>query len=77
MANCDNPKTGRDFESLVYDLIRKYYNKEFTYQKAIPIGEPQKVHCFDIVSKDESIVVECKCHTWTATAICPAQRCRF
>jgi hypothetical protein len=35
--------------------------------KKVGIGEPPKLHSFDLVSDDETIFVECKAHHYTAT----------
>ena len=37
----------------------------FDEEKVVPVGNPPKEHRFDVVSEDESIIIECKCYTWT------------
>lgn len=74
MSNCDNPKIGREFQNLVCEILAKYYQKCFTTERSIPIGKPPKEHRFDCVSDDRTIVVECKCYTWTATGNIPSAK---
>lgn len=63
--NSENPKVGKDFEKVTLEWAKRYFNCDFDSEKPVEIGEPPKPHKFDLVSKDESIVVECKCYTWT------------
>lgn len=52
-----------EFENRVKQYLEKQYNDTFT-EKALVVGE-NKVHKFDLVSQDHSIVIECKSYTWT------------
>lgn len=74
MANSDNPRVGRDFQNLVCKQMESFYHKGFGLEVPIPIGSPPKDHRFDCVSKDQSIVVECKCYTWTSTGNVPSAK---
>ena len=38
------------------------------------IGTPGKEHAFDLASKDQSIVIECKNYTWTKTGRVPSAK---
>ena len=49
----------------------------FEVERKIAIGRPAKLHSFDISSLDESIVVECKCYTWTETGNIPSAKMGF
>lgn len=64
-TNKENPNVGKDFQSLAMQLLTKYYDKEFYPEVEIYIGNPPKAHKFDLVSKDHSVVIECKCYVWT------------
>ena len=57
-SNSDNPKVGKAFQELVQRNIEDYFGQPFELEKAIPIGKPAKLHRFDLVSQDLSIVVE-------------------
>jgi len=63
--NKENPVVGKLFQNMSAKLLTKYYNKEFMPEVAINIGNPPKSRNFDLVSKDNSVVVECKCYSWT------------
>lgn len=73
-SNSDNPKVGKAFQELVQRNIEDYFGQPFELEKAIPIGKPAKLHRFDLVSQDLSIVVECKCYTWTDTGNVPSAK---
>ena len=62
--NKDNPRIGKDFEFSVRLALEKLYKMNFS-EKSINIGNPPKLHKFDAVSEDGSIVAECKSYTWT------------
>jgi len=64
-TNKENPGVGKNFQSLTSKLLAEYYGKEFIPEREINIGNPPKAHRFDIVSSDRSVVVECKCYSWT------------
>lgn len=76
-SNSDNPKVGASFQEKVADWFRHNYHKCFDVEKKIPIGKPPKDHKFDIVAKDHSIVIECKCYTWTETGNVPSAKMGF
>ncbi|EID84346.1 hypothetical protein MSI_21790 [Treponema sp. JC4] len=65
MANSDNPKRGKVFQQKVLALACKEFKKNFIEEKAVMIGKPEKEHRFDCVSSDSSIIIECKCYSWT------------
>ena len=35
------------------------------FKLEIGVAEKKKIHAFDLGSRDESVIVECKSHTWT------------
>lgn len=65
MANSDNPFKGKQFQQKVLVLASKEFNKDFIEEKVVTIGKPGKEHRFDCVSSDLSIIIECKCYSWT------------
>ena len=73
-TNSENPKVGKDFESVVKEWFEKEYNQPFELYKKIKIGNPPEEHSFDISNKNASIVAECKCYTWTKTGNIPSAK---
>lgn len=76
-TNSQNPRTGKDFELAVKKWFETEYGKCFETNKPFSIGNPPKPHRFDVVSNDNSIVVECKCHSWTETGNVPSAKMGF
>ena len=72
--NSENRRVGGRFQELAQGILSKRCNTEFDVEAAIPIGEPAKNHRFDLASKDRSIVVECKCYTWTDSGNIPSAK---
>ena len=62
--NSENPKIGKTFEQKTKRLAEELYGMPFG-EKALDIGNPPAHHFFDLVSEDESIIIECKCYKWT------------
>ncbi len=73
-SNSDNPRVGREFQERVGRILSQKYNSSFVMEEAILIGVPGKEHMFDIVNGDKSIVVECKCYTWTDSGNVPSAK---
>ena len=73
-SNSDNPHVGRRFQDLTQSILSRIHNAKFEPEAAIPIGEPPKGHKFDLASEDKSIVVECKCYTWTDSGNVPSAK---
>lgn len=63
-TNSENPKVGRMFEEKVKHVAESIFAVPFS-EKSVDIGNPARPHKFDLVSMDESIIIECKCYTWT------------
>lgn len=76
-TNSENPKVGRLFQELSARLLSEHFEKEFSIDKPIPIGDPPKDHKFDCVSIDKKHVAECKCYTWTETGNIPSAKMGF
>lgn len=72
--NSENPKVGREFEMLTKKWAENQFGCSFIIGQAVDIGIPPKPHKFDLVSKDEGIVVECKCYTWTEGGNVPSAK---
>lgn len=65
MSNSENPLKGKLFQQKVLKLAEDKFGKSFIEEKAVIIGTPGKEHRFDCVSIDSSIIIECKCYSWT------------
>lgn len=74
--NKDNPRRGKEFENEVRSALEKKFNKNFS-EKSINIGNPPKLHKFDLVSEDENVIVECKNYSWTETGNVPSAKMAF
>lgn len=75
--NSENPRVGKEFQLAVKEWFEEAYTAPFEIEHKIAIGRPAKLHSFDISSLDESIVVECKCYTWTETGNVPSAKMGF
>ena len=75
--NSENPRVGKEFQLAVKEWFEEAYTSPFEIERKIAIGRPAKLHSFDISSLDESIVVECKCYTWTETGNVPSAKMGF
>ena len=54
------------FQERVKSVAEEEFDLAFKMEAPIPIGNTgQKFHRFDLVSDDYSIVIECKCYSWT------------
>ena len=76
-SNSENPKVGKKFQLTVKEWFEKSLNCEFEIERKIAIGNPTKLHSFDIANKEGTVVVECKCYTWTETGNVPSAKMGF
>ena len=76
-SNSENPKVGKEFQFTVKEWFEKSLNCEFEIERKIAIGNPAKLHSFDIANKEGTVVVECKCYTWTETGNVPSAKMGF
>ena len=76
-SNSENPKEGKEFQFTVKEWFEKSLNCEFEIERKITIGNPAKLHSFDIANKEGTVVVECKCYTWTETGNVPSAKMGF
>ena len=75
MANKDNPRTGGDFENVAQDwFMRHGVPLTRGFQVDIGIGPSKKLHKFDLGSRPEKLLIECKSHTWTAGGNSPSAK---
>ncbi len=63
--NSENPKVGKTFQIAVRNWFEETYDSTFEIEQRISIGNPSKLHSFDIADSNQSVVIECKCYTWT------------
>ena len=75
--NSDNPRVGKAFQIAVKEWFDEAYDRTFSLEQKILIGNPQKLHSFDIADQNESVVIECKCYTWTETGNVPSAKMGF
>ena len=75
--NSENPKVGKQFQLAVKHWLEHSTHQEFDIERKIAIGDPPKLHSFDISNIDEKIVVECKCYTWTESGNIPSAKMGF
>ena len=66
-SNSENTKKGRDFQEKVKEWFEMNAKMHFELEHPILIGQPAKLHKFDIADKSESIVIECKAYAYTIT----------
>ncbi len=73
-TNSENPGVGHRFQEFVQSLLEKRFSTLFEQEVTIAIGTPPKNHKYDLANKDRSIVVECKCYTWTDSGNVPSAK---
>ncbi|SFB90189.1 hypothetical protein [Ruminococcus albus] len=78
MSNSEHPHWGKEFQKAVFKWLesKPEYKGKFEMEVGLPIGKPEKDHFFDIVNKEERIVIECKRYTWTETGNVPSAKIR-
>lgn len=75
MANKNNPSIGKKFELKVLRYFKsqgKTLDRPFVFK--IGKSKSKGEHKFDLGSKEEKIVVECKCHSWTKSRYVPSAK---
>lgn len=72
-----NPKRGRDFEEIARELLSEYFQTELRPNHPIAIGDPPKIHRFDLGSPDSRIAGECKNYSWTKRGHIPSAKMAF
>ncbi len=72
--NSENPKVGREFQEKVKRWFETNTKSMFELERPIFIGNPAKLHKFDIAEKFETIVIECKSYTYTISGNIPSAK---
>ena len=67
-------RKGDDFRDLAKSALEQELNTTLKSEQKLFIGTPGKEHAFDLASKDQSIVIECKNYTWTKTGRVPSAK---
>jgi hypothetical protein len=75
--NSLNPAKGRSFQNTAREILSEYFKTELRCDHAIPIGNPPKIHQFDLASLDLKFVGECKNYSWTRTGNIPSAKMAF
>lgn len=69
---------GKEFEKQVQDYLNKRFNGEFKQitndNNEIKIGCPANSHCFDLISEDLQIIIECKSYNWRKNLKIPSAK---
>ena len=76
-SNSENTNVGKRFQEMVKEWFENSMTCEFETERKIAIGNPAKLHSFDISNKEENVVIECKCYTWTETGNVPSAKMGF
>ncbi len=69
-----NTQRGKDFQVLAHRAISRYLRIEFDMEVLLPIGNPPKLHPFDLASRDRRYVGEAKAFTWTIAGNVPSAK---
>ena len=67
-------RKGDDFRDIAKRALEQELNTILEPEQKLFIGTPGKEHAFDLASKDQSIVIECKNYTWTKTGRVPSAK---
>lgn len=76
-TNSENPRIGKEFQIAVKEWFEANTPNHYVLEYPIAIGNPAKLHKFDIVEVSEKRVIECKCYTWTETGNVPSAKMGF
>lgn len=75
--NSLNPAKGREFQILAAQVLSGHFGVDFQIEYPIAIGNPPKLHSFDLVSKDLRYVGESKNYSWTEGGNVPSAKIGF
>ena len=73
-SNSQNPRVGKAFQATVKRAAEAYLSCSFEDECPVLIGNPPPPHKFDVVSSDGSVIIECKCYTWTEGGNVPSAK---
>lgn len=76
-SNSENPRIGKAFQVIVKEWFETNRQHSYELECPIPIGNPAKLHKFDIVEVTGKVVVECKCYSWTVSGNVPSAKMGF
>ena len=75
VGSVSNAHVGDDFESVAWEFFaKKAITLSRNFAVKIGVSENKKIHCFDLGSHPEKIIVECKSHRWTAGGRVPSAK---
>ena len=67
VGSISNAHVGKDFEVLALDVFAaRDIHLESKFKLPVGVAEIKKLHAFDLGCEEQKIIVECKCHKWTA-----------
>ena len=67
IGSISNAHVGRDFEDIALKICASQgINLKRNLKLPVGLGNGKKLHAFDLGCKKQKIIVECKCHKWTA-----------
>jgi hypothetical protein len=69
-----NTGRGKEFQVLARCAVSRFLGAEFDMEVALPIGNPPKLHFFDLVSRDHRYVGEAKAFAWTISGNVPSAK---
>jgi len=72
MASVSNTEKGKQFQRLALDALSRLTGLQLEAETEVRIGN--KPHRFDLASKDQKYVAECKAFTWTAGGNVPSAK---
>ncbi len=74
VGSVSNAHVGADFERVALEFFAKQgivLSRNFPVELGLT---KKKTHCFDLGTKEDKIIVECKSHRWTAGARVPSAK---
>lgn len=74
ISSSENSRVGKEFQLKIKKWFEENKGHRFNLEHPILIGHPAKPHKFDIADIEESIVVECKCYSWTGSGNIPSAK---
>ena len=69
-----NVEVGRRFQELVRRSLSERFGETFDDEVLLKVGDPPKLHRFDLASGSRHVVCECKAYTWTASGNIPSAK---
>ena len=67
VGSISNAHVGKAFEAVALDVFAaKGIHLESDLKLLVGVAENKKLHAFDLGCEEQKIIVECKCHKWTA-----------